>query len=148
MNHKLENIMASVLGVALVSVALGLFFVFTLPTHVLKDWHIKTTDTAYHPNETIEITSSSIKLRNATGQVSRTIECNSGNDSVIGYNLNLSKGSRPAGSHTSTYEVKLPSNITNLPATCRVVIAVDYKLYGFRHIIENTVSNNFTVMVQ
>lgn len=148
MNHKLENVLATALGAVLVGVTLSLFFVFTLPTHVLKDWHIQTSEKSYHPSGTIEIISSSIKLRDATGQVSRTIECNSGRDSVVGYNLNLSRGSRKAGKHTSTYLVKLPSNITPLPATCRVVVAVDYKLYGFRHIKENTVSNDFTVMLQ
>lgn len=142
---KLEQTISMAVGIILVVMMLVVAIIFATPVTVLRDWSIRTTSDTYHLNDTIVLQSSSTKLRDATGKVSRTIECDSGKDSVIGYNLNLSEAKRPAGTATSTYGLKIPSNIVDLPATCRVVIAVDYKVLLVRNIHDNAVSNDFKV---
>lgn len=146
MNYKYEKLVANIVGGLLVVGVLTLCLLVVSPVDILKNWNIKTTAETYKVNGTIQVVSNSIKLRKATASVRRTIECDSGADGTIGYNLNLSQGKRAPGTHSSVYELKIPSNITDLPATCRVVIIANYKIYGFRHIIENTVSNNFRVV--
>jgi len=141
-----QNIIVNTLAVTLIVLTTVFLLAMSVPIRVLKDWRIETDSNLYNRNSTIIVESTSTKLRQATGKVSRVIECDTGRDSVTGYSLNLSQGSARVGNHTNTYRLKMPSNITNLPATCRGVVSVDYRVLWIRHVVENTVSNNFTVV--
>lgn len=140
-----ERIIATVFGLGLILTTLIVALIFGAPIQVLRDWHLQTDANSYHPNDTIELQSTSVKLRDATGKVNRVIECDSGKDSTVQYALNLSMAKRPPGANTSVYGLKIPSNVVDIPVTCRVVITVTYRVYWIRDITESTVSNNFVV---
>lgn len=143
---KRTEVVTDIVG-GLVVLAVFTFAVILLaPITILRDWRITVPNTVYHLGGTIQLHTTSHKLRKAGGPVERTIECDKGKDSTVSYPLNNSQAKGAPGLNHSTYELKIPLNITNLPTTCRVVIAVDYQIYGFRHITENTVSNDFRVV--
>lgn len=119
------------------------------PIQVLKDWHISVPDKTYHPGDTVVVDSHSYKLRKAAGEATRTIECNARADSVIGYALNKVPALRTPGYKDVETDIILPPEITDLPATCRIVITVKYStFFGLRTIEEDNVSNDFTISVQ
>lgn len=122
------------------------FIVEIVPIHVLRNWQISVPTGSYNRGATIPLESTSSKLRMARGEAHRTIECNSGKDSVVAYPLNVSMASRPPGTRSTLTYLILPTNITNTPVTCRVVISVTYKVYKIRKVTENAVSNNFIVL--
>lgn len=135
--------------IATVFLALGtLFFGIAkvAPVQVLKDWRISVSEPTYHPGETIILDSHSQKLRRAEGESTRTIECDARTDSIVGYALNKVPAQRPPGYKDTQTDIILPTGITDLPATCRVVISVKYSVFfGLRTIEEDAVSNNFSV---
>lgn len=143
---KRAEVSADIVG-GLVILAVLVFAVILLaPITILRDWTISVPNSTYHLGDTIQLHTSSQKLRKAGGPVERTIECDKGKDSTVSYPLNNSQARSGPGLNHATYELKVPLVITNIPTTCRVVIAVDYQIYGFRHITENTVSNDFRVV--
>lgn len=145
MNIRWEKLTANILGGFLILLTITVVLIFAVPINVLRDWHIKTDKATYAPTDTIHVQSSSTKLRKASGDVNRTIECDSGRDSVVAYNLNVSEGSRKPGFSFSTYNLEIPDTVANLPATCRVVVSVKYQVLFIRHVVEYAVSNNFTI---
>lgn len=124
----------------------GYFTIQLVPIHVLRDWKISVVPGKYQLGSVIPVSSSSSKLRKAEGEAHRTIECNSGKDSVVDYTLNNSQAKRLPGTRITITNLIIPTNITNTPVTCRIVISVTYKVYKIRKITENAVSNDFTVI--
>lgn len=142
---KRLEVATNLVGAVIVIVAF-VFAVITLaPINILRDWKITVPSQSYRLGDIIQLNTASEKLRKAGGPVERTIECDKGTNGTISYPLNSSLAKGNPGVNHATYQLKVPVNITNLPATCRVVIAVDYTVYGFRHIVEYTVSNDFKV---
>lgn len=123
-----------------------IFLIEVAPIHVLRNWHISVPSKPYHRGETLPLESTASKLRQARGEAHRTVECNSGKDSVVAYPLNVSTANRPPGTRSTLTYLILPTNITNTPVTCRIIISVTYKVYKIRKVTENAVSNNFTVL--
>lgn len=142
---KRAEIIADGVGAIVLLTVLVFAVILLVPITVLRDWKIVVPETTYHVGDTVQLHTSSEKLRKANGVIERTIECDKGKDSTVSYDLNNSMASGKPGINRTTYQLKIPANITNLPTTCRVVISVDYRIYGFRHITENTVSNDFVV---
>lgn len=145
---KFELILANIVAAVLIVASITALFISIAPADVLKDWRISVPEKAYHPGEVILINSSSTKLRKASGSVHRAIECNIGKDSTVAYTVNDSAAGRSPGYAISNSALVIPSNIANLPATCRVIITVDYRVYLFRHINEYAATNDFTISVQ
>lgn len=125
------------------------FTYFTIqlaPIHVLRNWHLSVPRQSYSRGSTVPLTSSSSKLRKVRGEAHRTIECDSGRNSFVDYPLNDSPAMRLPGTQSSVSNIIIPTSITNLPATCRIVISVTYKVYKFRKITENAVTNDFVII--
>lgn len=145
MSTRLERIISLTIGATVVLGTLIVGIILSAPIIVLQDWKVQTTQNRYQLGDTITLDVSSVKLRDARGKVSRSIECNLGKDSVVSYPLNASVAKGSLGEHASTYKLKIPNNVVNLPNRCRIVIAVDYRVFLIRHITQNTVSNSFVV---
>lgn len=144
--HKFQLLLANVVSALLIVASLTAIFIAIAPADVLKDWTITVPKGEYHPGNVISLSSTSTKLRKAKGDAHRAIECNIGKDSTVAYALNDSLGvKRLPGYNEGVSSLVIPMNIANLPATCRVIITVDYRIYIFRHTTEYAASNDFTV---
>lgn len=141
-----ELILANILSGFLVAASLTAVFVSVAPADVLKDWTLKTSKTSYVGGEVLSFTSSSTKLRKADGIAYRAIECDRPNDKTVAYSIDSVEVGRAPGYNSKPAEIVVPIRITNKPATCRLIITTDYKLYFFRHTIEYAASNDFQIL--
>lgn len=143
--HIIHRKTIPVVTIFLFLVALIIFIISVAPIHVLRGWTISVPQASYHPGDTISLSTSSTKLRKAKSSVERVVECDVRKDSTVGYSINQSEGSGKPGFNSRTYDIKIPLNVTDLPVTCRVIVTADYKVYGFRHIVEHATSNEFII---
>lgn len=146
--HRLQLILATAVSGFLVVASLTAIFISIAPADVLKDWRITVAPAAYHPGSVVIVNSSSTKLRKASGDVHRAIECNVSKDNTVAYTVNDSSSARVPGYAASNSALVIPYNIANLPATCRVIITIDYRVYWFRHTNEYAASNDFQISAQ
>lgn len=146
----LKKHLFAIICVLLLVCGVMLVAIQTVPIHVLKDFHIKTDKTAYGVGEKVKITSQATKTRRAGGIAHRTIECDNGKNRVVGYTINDSEAKNPPGKSGKPFYIVVPNQITPLPAHCRVVLAVQYRIFtvgklSLRTVTENAVSNDFVV---
>ncbi len=130
---------ASILGVLLA----GLYTAFW-PVDVLKNWTITVPNASYQAGDTITLRSQYTKVSGVSGKAFRYLECHQ-NSVWVRYALQSAEANRPPSRATQAtgLVLELPSDLPNLPMTCRVTISIDYEIYSFRKFNEYNASNTF-----
>lgn len=141
---KWQNLLATYTATILVLIALIVLIVYAAPIHVLKDWYISVDKSSYFSDDPIVMKSHSVKLRKAQGHATRILRCGS-NLGTTDYTINESSAIRGPGSVNSNRQLKLSSTVASLPAKCRIVIIVHYKVYLIRTITEQTQTKLFEI---
>ena len=131
------------------------------PIDVLENWKIDLSPSAerqevdgeylqvYYPNESLIFTSSSIKLINASGSVTRAMICDATDD--LGereITLDMIPASRRPGEKSNKASSIIVPDVTQfnrLPRTCRLVFDIVYKVEPFRVHTEYAESPKFIV---
>jgi hypothetical protein len=114
-------------------------FLLFWPVDVLQDWHIHVEPKTYRRGETLAITSTFTKVREAKAEASRYLKC-----SGTKYPVSESQGGRKPGTATRELAAIVPDTVP-VPSTCSFGIEATYRIYGIRRHTETQNSNMFEV---
>lgn len=140
---RVANVVLYVLSGSIITASLTAGYLFIAPVDVLRDWRIVLPQQAIHAGDEITVQSIYTKVRNVTGHATRYIECDNKAGVSVRYQLNEAIANRGAGHQGTGIVLKIPDDIPDLPALCRISTAVDYPVYSFRSHYEYTASDPF-----
>lgn len=137
-----------ILNISLIVVLIGLVsYIAFWPVDVLANWQLKVSATSYRAGEVITVESIYEKKMAVSGTAHRYIECKDRRDIWVRYQLSEAQADRSPGALTGTgIQITLPTNIPNLPATCRLSISVDYKINLLKTHTEYNQTGEFTLL--
>lgn len=85
------------------------------------------------------------KLRDVNGVSHRTLVCDNSAGSQVVYPINDAIANHAAQTKAGVgIPITIPLVVT--PATCKVAISIEYKVYPFRTVTEYATSNSFRVV--
>lgn len=142
---NLLNWLSLVFAATLVTISFVFAYVMLAPVDVLKQWQVHVDEKAYHPGDDVVLHVNYQKVREATGTSYRYLECRTPRGSLERYPISQAEANRGSGIGSADVVVKLPSRVPNLPAQCRIALAVEYTIYTFRIHPEHAESNYFEV---
>lgn len=149
MLNKIRGISAvkwMTISLAFLSIASLLASVYmTFSIDVITDWKLTMPDKKIHAGDTIVVESDYIKTRDVTGKATRDIDCQNKEGSYIRYHMNEAIANRAARSGGTGLEVKIPTNIPNLPTTCKIAVTIDYPVLPWRTVTEANETDEFTL---
>lgn len=143
---KLINVLSFVLFATSAAILVGVV-VFTVNIDVLTNWNLALPSGDIHAGDTVLIESTYTKLRAVTGTAHRYLDCENGTNSFIRYAINQAVADHAPGGKTGTgITLKIPTDVPDLPATCRVSVNVVYKVYPWRSVTEFNSTKDFTLL--
>lgn len=128
------------------AVVLGFSIYFTTNIHVLDNWTLEAPAGPLHAGDAVVLISKYTKLKDVDGTAKRYIECRNDNNVFIRYQLNEALADRAAGAAGTGIPVKIPSNIPNLPTTCRFSISIEYHVLPFKPTPEKNQTKEFHLL--
>lgn len=144
--QRVINWVSLAFAASLVVGSLVFAYVLLVPIDVVRNWKLTSDKGVYHAGETIEVEASYDKLMDVNGVSYYYLECQNPNGSLIRYPIQETEGNRPRGVGRIAIPLRIPEQISGLPATCHITISVDYTVYSFRKVTENNNSNDFEVI--
>lgn len=108
-----------------------------------NSWQVTVDKTSYAVGDTLTFKSSYTKLRDATGEATRYIECDN-NGVLTRYPFSVAIGDRKPGTTATGGSGVIPV-VRPVPTKCRFVISVKYEIYFVRHLTETNYSEFFNV---
>lgn len=142
---KVINWLSLLFAGAIVFASLAFAYVLLVPLDVLNNWTLKVEDKVYHSGDEIVLNVTYTKERDVTGKSYYYLECKRPNGANVRFPMSQSEGNRPKGSGNTDLTLRIPSDIPDLPTSCRIAVSIDYNIYTFRKFTENNISNDFRV---
>lgn len=142
--HVINNALYTLAAAIFVAIAVFIFLLIT-PIDVLSNWHVVAPEGSFKVGDTIVVQSLFTKKRNVDGMSHRSLLCDNATGSEVAYPVNDAVANHAAQAKAGVgILVTIPPIVA--PATCKLAISIEYKVYPFRTVTEFATSNTFKVI--
>lgn len=145
MKTKIINYVSFAFSGLLVLTTLYLMLILLIPVDILKNWRITTENKIYHPGSRVVLEVEYEKIRESAATTYYSLECKRINGSHRTYSLFQVEAKKAKSKGTVKVPVDLPRIILDLPTECRISVKAYYHVFSIRDVLEENVSNYFTV---
>lgn len=117
----------------------------TVTVDVLDNWKLALPNQKIHVGDEVTVASTYTKKMSVTGTAIRYLDCKNKDGVLIRYELNRREANRAARTGGTGIVVVMPPTVVDLPAKCRIAVAIDYQIFLFKHVIETNETEEFTL---